>query len=194
MERKSEIYKKGKIALLNDEIIAFCTDTVMGLGVNGKSSIAVKKLFELKKRPYDKPLYLLAYSINQIFEYVELIPQYAYDLMEKYFPGALTIILKSKRNLYTTPDRKGDTLGVRIPNHPSLIDFLSYIKIPLLNTSANFSGEKPYLTEGDVLKTFGNRVHFVKFEYNIEMSNAPSTIVDCTGDEPEIIREGIIKI
>lgn len=194
MEKNIEIYKIGKKILLNNEIIAFNTDTVMGFGVNGRSLVAVKKLFDLKNRSYDKPLYLLSYSISQILDYVELIPHYAYDLMERYFPGALTLILKSNGKLYTMPGKKGDTLGVRIPNHPSLLDFLSYIKIPLLNTSANITGKKPFITEKDVLNVFGDRVFFLKFEYNIQMSNAPSTIIDCTGEEPRIIRKGVIKL
>ncbi len=189
-----EDFKKAKEFLLNNGIIAFKTDTVMGVGVNGLSKNAVKNLFDFKKRPYDKPIYLLAYSFEQIYEYACLIPQYALELMKKHFPGPLALIFASQKKLYTTPIELGETLGVRIPNYPDLIEFLAYIEIPLLNTSANFSNELPLKTKEDVLKNFGDRVFFVEFEHDIEMLDVSSTIVDATSKKPVIIREGAVKI
>lgn len=189
-----EDFKKAKEFLLNDGIIAFKTDTVMGVGVNGLSKKAVKNLFDLKKRPYDKPIYLLAYSFEQIYEYACLISEEALELMKKYFPGSLTLIFNSQKKLYTTPLGLGETLGVRIPNYPDLVEFLAYIKIPLLNTSANFSNEPPLKTKEDVLKNFGDKVFFVEFEHDIEMLDVSSTIVDVTSNKPVIIREGAVKI
>lgn len=180
--------------LLNHGVIAFKTDTVMGLGVNGLDNIAVKNLFDLKGRSYDKPLYLLAYSIEQIYEYTCDIKDYALDLMKKYFPGSLALILKSQKKLYTKPDELGETLGVRIPNYPDLIEFLSIIKIPILNTSANISDKPPLQTKESVLETFQDKVLFVEFENDIKMIGLPSTIVDATSEKPVIIREGAIKL
>lgn len=194
MEKRNERYTIAREVLLNDGIVAFPTDTVMGFGVNGLSQNAVKNLFELKKREQTKPLYLLAYSITEILEYVELIPGYAYDIMERYLPGPIALIFKSNMKLFTLKDAKGETLGARIPKHPGLVGFLSYLKIPILNTSANISHEKTLLTKKDVINFFGNSVYFVDFDYNIEMSGIPSTIVDCTGCCPKIVREGAIKI
>ncbi|MEF3244735.1 MAG: threonylcarbamoyl-AMP synthase [Caldisericaceae bacterium] len=189
-----EDFKKAKEFLLKDGIIAFKTDTVMGVGVNGLSKKAVKSLFDLKKRLYDKPIYLLAYSFEQIYEYACLIPQYALKLMKKFFPGSLTLIFNSQKKLYTTPLELGETIGVRIPNYPDLIEFLAYIEIPLLNTSANFSNELPLKTKEDVLKSFDKKVFFVEFEHEIEMLDISSTIVDATSHKPAIIREGAVKI
>jgi len=180
--------------LNNHGVIAFKTDTVMGLGVNGLDNLAVKNLFDLKGRSYDKPLYLLAYSIEQIYEYTYGISDAALDLMKKYFPGALAIILRSQKKLYTKPDEKGETLGVRIPKYTDLLQFMAYIKMPILNTSANISNEPPLLSKDDVLKTFGDRILFVEFEHDIEMLGLPSTVVDVTSGIPVIIRKGAIEI
>jgi tRNA threonylcarbamoyl adenosine modification protein (Sua5/YciO/YrdC/YwlC family) len=175
-------------------VLAFQTDTIMGIGCNGADNASVRRMFEIKQRPLDKPLYLLAYSMKQIVEYTSAIPDYAYVLMEKYFPGGLTLILNSSKKLYNSPDVIGDTIGVRIPNAAELIEFLAYIDLPILNTSANISGSQPLKTPKEVYKTFDESVFFVQFEYNIEMSGSPSTIVDCMGDAPKIIREGSVKI
>ncbi len=194
MARSLDEFEKAKEILLSGGIIAFPTDTVMGLGVNGLSQKAINDLFGLKKRPHDKPLYMLAYSVSQILEYVDLVPDYAYKLINKYFPGSLTLIFRSSGKVFTMPNKKGSTLGVRIPNHPGLIEFLSFIKLPVLNTSANISGLPPLLLEPDVKRAFGSVVHYVGFEYNKEMSIIPSTVIDCTGKEPVVLREGNIVI
>ncbi len=192
--KKVPDYISIKEFLLLGGIIAFPTDTVIGLGVNGLSCQAVKGLFDLKGREHKKPLYLLAYSVSQITHYVELIPEYAYALMEKYFPGPLTLILRSKEMLFTLPDKRGDTLGVRIPNHPGLLKLLSEIELPLLNTSANISGEAPLTTNIDIVEMFGSKVRYVDLEYNIDMKNVPSTVVDCTGLKPIVVRRGAIDL
>jgi len=194
LARSLDEFEKAKEILLSGGIIAFPTDTVMGLGVNGLSQKAINDLFGLKKRPHDKPLYMLAYSVSQILEYVDLVPDYAYKLINKYFPGSLTLIFRSSGKVFTMPNKKGSTLGVRIPNHPGLIEFLSFIKLPVLNTSANISGLPPLLLEPDVKRAFGSVVHYVGFEYNKEMSIIPSTVIDCTGKEPVVLREGNIVI
>ena len=162
---------------------------VQTVGIN-----AVKNLFELKSRSFDKPLYLLAYSVEEIYEYACNISDYALDLMKKYFPGSLAIILCSQKKLYTKPNEKGETIGVRIPKYPALLEFLQYVKMPILNTSANISGEPPLQTKEDVVKVFGNRVYYVEFREDIKMLGIPSTIVDATKEKPVIIRQGAIEL
>ncbi|MGC9099989.1 MAG: L-threonylcarbamoyladenylate synthase [Caldisericum sp.] len=187
-------YEEALKHLNNHGVIAFKTDTVMGLGVNGLDNIAVKNLFDIKGRSYDKPLYLLAYSIEQIYDYVYGVTEEALSLMEKHFPGALAIILRSQKKLYTKPNEKGETLGVRIPNYPDLLDFLAFIKLPILNTSANISNSPPLLTKESVIETFDDKVLYIEFEHDIEMLKLPSTVVDLTSGKPTIIRKGAVEI
>lgn len=186
-----EIAKKH---ILKHGILAFQTDTIMGLGVNGLDKLAVKNLFKLKNRPYEKPLYILCYSMDQIFKYTLSIPDYALKLMEKYFPGAITFIFYSTEEVWTTPIEKGKTVGVRIPNLKPLLELLAYIDLPILNTSANISGEQSIEKEEDLYTFLSNSILFVPFEYNMSMSNIPSTVVDCTGDKPVILRKGAVDI
>jgi len=180
--------------ILNHGIIAFKTDTVMGFGVNGLDQLAVENLFKLKNRSYKKPLYLLCYSFAQIFEYTHSIPDYAYDLMDKHFPGAITFIYYSTGKIWTMPLERGKTIGVRIPNLSSLLELLAAIDLPIVNTSANISGEKHLYKKKELEKFFDKDVLYISFEYNISMSSVPSTIVDCTGDIPIILRNGAVEI
>ena len=190
----NDTFNEALKVLQQSGVIAFKTDTVMGLGVNGLDPVAVKNLFELKSRSFDKPLYLLAYSVEEVYEYACNISDYALDLMKKYWPGSLAIILCSQKKLYTKPDEKGETIGVRIPKYPALLEFLQYVKMPILNTSANISGEPPLQTKEDVVKVFGNRVYYVEFRDDIEMPGLPSTIVDATKEKPVIIRKGAVEL
>ncbi len=187
-------FKKGREILLNNGIIAFPTDTVIGLGVNGTDPVAVKKLFALKKRAFDKPLSLLTFSLTEITKYASAIPSCAYELFEKYFPGALTVVLNSSEELYTTPLKKGKSIGVRIPNSYILLNFLAYIKIPLLATSANITNHPPLLNKNNVLNTFGEAVYPLLFQHNVESSNVPSTVVDCREGKPIILRKGALTL
>jgi len=187
-------FSKAKDFIEAHGTIAFQTDTVMGVGCNGTDNLSVLKLFEIKHRPFNKPLYLIAYSISQILEYVVAIPSYASNLMESHFPGGLTLILNSSKKLYTTPYMIGNTIGVRIPDAKELLEFLAYLKYPVLNTSANISGKPPLETAQEIDEAFDGDVFFVRFEYNIKMSGSPSTIIDCTSGSPRIIRQGSVTI
>jgi len=89
-------FELARKALLEHKIIAFPTDTVIGIGVNGLDQLAVKKLFALKNRSSDKPLSLLTYSFTEIFKYARLIPFYAYPLLKTYFPGPMTAVFYSE--------------------------------------------------------------------------------------------------
>ncbi len=189
-----EEFELARKALLEHKIIAFPTDTVIGIGVNGLDQLAVKKLFALKNRPYDKPLVLLTYSFTEIFKYARLIPSYAYPLLKTYFPGPMTAVFYSDEVLYTTPLGKGTSIGVRIPDLPVLLDFLGYIKMPILATSANISNRPALLTKEDVVNVFGGSVHPVLFEYNVTGSNVSSTVIDCRGETSVMLRKGEINI
>ncbi len=186
-------FEKAISVLKEGGIIAFKTDTVMGIGANGFDRQSVKKLFDLKKRPYDKPVSVLVHSVSKLFEYV-LVSKKALEIIKAHFPGAITCILPAKEEIYTTPVRYGKTLGIRIPDFVELLEFLSVLKFPLVATSANISGKLPLESEEDILKTFSRNVYYLKFRYNIKMSGVASTVVDCTNGNAKILREGSIKI
>jgi L-threonylcarbamoyladenylate synthase len=132
--------------------------------------------------------------MDQIFKYTRSIPDYAFPLMEKYFPGAITFIFQSAGEVWTTPLEKGKTIGVRIPRLNPLLELLAYINLPILNTSANVSGKKPIEEEKNLRNVLSGGFLYFPFEYNVTMQNIPSTIVDCTDDWPVVLRKGAVEI
>ncbi len=183
-ERAIQVVKEGGI-------VAFKTDTVMGVGANGFDKDAVEKLFLLKKRDFKKPVALLLPTLSSIFEYA-VVSEMSLKLMEKYFPGAFTCILPAKKCVYTTPLSCGDTIGIRIPDLFPLREFLAELNLPLVTTSANVSGLPPLKDKKGILETFNDNVYYV--EIPAEMSGVPSTVVDCSKGSIKVIREGGIKI
>ncbi len=185
--------KKAIEVLKSGGIVAFKTDTVMGIGANGFDKSAVKKLFDLKRRNYEKPVAILLPTIEKIFEYA-VVNDAAFKIIKKYFPGAVTCILAAKSCVYVTPSKCGKTVGVRVPKLLCLQEFLSLLDFPLVATSANISGKLPLSSRKDVEETFGNSVYYLDFGYNVEMSGIASTVVDCSGNEIRILRKGSINL
>lgn len=185
--------KKAIEVLKSGGIIAFKTDTVMGIGANGFDKNAVKKLFDLKRRNYEKPVSILLPTIEKIFEYV-IVNKTALEIIEKYFPGAITCILIAKTCIYTTPLTCGKTVGVRVPKFRKLQEFLSLLDFPLVATSANISGKPPFENRESIENAFKNSVYYLDFGYNVKMSGMASTVVDCHNGEINILRKGSIKV
>jgi L-threonylcarbamoyladenylate synthase len=124
-------------ALKNDEIVAIPTETVYGLAGNALSEIALKKIFALKKRPFNNPLILHIPDVSWLNELVTDVPDIALQLAEKFWPGPLTLVLKRKPHIsdYITAGR--DTVAIRIPNHPMALELLEKLDFPLAAPSAN---------------------------------------------------------
>lgn len=177
---------------LENKIIAFPTDTVFGVGALIDDEIAIEKIFELKHRDYSKPLAILASSIEDILPYVKDVSEDVMELMQKYWPGALTIIFKKQDNVSSKITSGFKTIAFRIPNCKISLDILKQTG-PLATTSVNISGETPLNTFEEIKKHFNNKIDYIVCE-NVASSNVSSTIIDVTTNEIKIIRQGEIKI
>src|SRR3989344_7857718 len=108
--------------LKNGGIVIFPTDTAFGIGCRVDDAKTVRKLFELRKRPSSKAVPILCSSVRMVREYVETVDPDVHKLMEKYWPGALTLVLSAKTNKVSELVRGGGkTIGIRIPNHRSIL-------------------------------------------------------------------------
>lgn len=180
-----------------DGVIAFPTDTVWGVGCNINNINAVNKIYESKNRPKNKPLILLGNNIDSLSKYVKEIPDEAKDLMRKFFPGALTIILP-KSDL--TPDyiTSGfSTVGIRMPNHQILLDILEHAvdSHVLATTSANISGEEAGNSKDEVEKYLKDSVDLIIDDYGFKSKGEASTIVVFNEDgSKKILRQGNVFI
>jgi L-threonylcarbamoyladenylate synthase len=183
--RAVRILKKGGV-------VAFPTDTLYGLGANAFDEDAVLKIYEIKSRPRDLALTLLLADIAQIKVVGDDIPKLAWELAERYMPGALTIVIKKSAAVSDIISGKRGTVAVRVPNHPVPIALIRGLGSPVTGTSANLSGAPDPSTAEEVQKQLGSRVDMI-----IDGGRCPigisSTILDLTTDPPTILREGAIK-
>lgn len=168
-------------------IVGMPTDTVYGVGVDPLNVDAVAALFELKGRPDEKAIPVLAATVAQLLEIVEIPPEVE-DMALQHWPGPLTLVLRRHVEL---PDWVGDgelaTVAVRIPDHPVALDLLSAAG-PLAVTSANRSGNPPALDEVEARALLGSGVA-VYLEGSCRGGES-STVVDMTSVPPVMLRQG----
>ena len=188
---KRNEFDLARKVLDNSGVIAFPTETVMGLGVYYNDFDAYNYLNMIKRRPEEKPYTLMLGDINRIKEFA-VLDKRAEAVIKAFMPGELTILLKAKNNVPTYVTHNTGVIGIRVPADKELCEFLNYIKTPLLVPSANRSGEKPAMTSKEVKEIFNDEVGFV-FEGSAK-GGVPSTIIDLTGKEVKIYREGNIKL
>jgi len=182
-----EILKSGGV-------VAYPTDTVWGLGADPTNELAVKKIYELKKRDGNKPLILMSSSFEYIKLFIEKLCPEEEAVVSKYWPGALTLITRKSK---LTPDfvTSGfNTVGIRIPNHPvfAQVADCSPCKV-LATTSANLSTQPSALKKEDVLRYFGANVNFVTDDFGYYAENKESTIIKYENGW-HVLRQGVVEI
>ena len=183
----------GKLA--NGGVISFVTDTVWGVGCLPNCEKGVENIYELKNRDRSKPLILMSNNIENLLPYVKNISPNAKSLMDKFFPGALTLIFE-KSDL--TPDfvtSNQNTVGIRVPNNPVFQELCENIDGNVLaTTSANLSGQEPALTYDEALKNVGTQVDYVFEDYGFACQGKASTVALALNDEIKVLRQGEIEV
>lgn len=185
-------FLKLDIEDLKGKTICFSTDTVFGVGALMNDVEAVNKIYNLKHRDFHKPLAILVGKIQDILPYISSPNDEVKTLMEKYWPGALTIIFNKnveKENLIN-PEFK--TVGFRIPASSIALDILNKFG-PMATTSINLSGEAPLNDYNSIVEAFGDKIDFI-IEDVEPSTNVSSTVVDATNDTFKILRQGSIEI
>jgi L-threonylcarbamoyladenylate synthase len=165
-------------ALRAGEVVGFPTDTVYGLAASAFDLGAAARIYEIKGRPAGMPLILMVASPAEVERWA-LVDARARALMERWWPGGLTLVLR-------TPDRS--TLGIRIPDHPLALDLLRAAG-PLLTTSANRHGEPPAMTAAEAAALPGLAG---VLDGGRAPGALPSTLLDLTEEEPRVLREGAV--
>ena len=190
---ESELNKIKEI-LDNDGVIIFPTDTVYGIACNCFSEKAIKKVFDIKKRPENKPINVLSNNLDKIKLVSRNINEKEKFLIDKYMPGALTIILDKNEKVSDILTAGLDTIGVRIPKNNISLRILENVSYPLATTSANISGDSAGIKISDFLKEFDGVVDAIIDGGETDLKVA-STIVRVESDNKlKIIRGGTLKI
>ena len=180
-----------KSALNDSKVIAFPTETVMGLGVFFDDEKAYQLLNQIKRRPEDKPYTMMLGDKKDIDKYAYL-SQRDKKIVETFMPGPVTLLLKSKDNVPNFVTHGTGIIGIRVPDNKSIREMISYVDKPLLVPSANRSGDKPLVNYQDVIKEFGDELAYVVKEN--AGNSKPSTIIDLTHEDVKILREGPISL
>ena len=182
IEKASQIINQGGIAV-------FPTDTVYGIGCDPYNKDAVKKIYEIKSRDVSKPFPVLVYS-KEIAERIAFFDRFTKKIVERFWPGPLTIILKLtdeslKKSLNVT-----DKIAIRVPNHKCTLELLKKCNL-LVGTSANISGHSSFTNPDECLNNIQKYDVFV--DGGTITSKAESTIIEIENEEIKIIREGSLS-
>lgn len=186
-------YRSAAEIILHNNIVAFPTETVYGLGANAFQSEAVKKIFIAKGRPSDNPLIVHVGSLEQISSVVASIPKYAERLIDEFFPGPLTLVLPKNKKISSLATAGLSTVGMRIPKHTIAQKFLKECGVPVAAPSANLSGSPSPTTWQAVKKDLNGRIPCI-VKGNPSRIGIESTVVDCTGNAPVILRAGGVTL
>jgi L-threonylcarbamoyladenylate synthase len=169
--------------------VAFPTETVYGLGANALDSEAIKKIFVAKGRPSDNPLIVHVAKTEEILPLVKEIPKRAYDVMEKFWPGPLTIIFE-KSNIVPHEISAGlSTVAIRMPSHPIAIKLIEECGLPIAAPSANISGRPSPTKAEHVIEDLMDKVDAIVAGGDCTVG-VESTVLDMTGEVPMILRPG----
>jgi L-threonylcarbamoyladenylate synthase len=182
LERAVEILKNGGL-------VAFPTDTVYGIGTLAFDVDAIKRLYEAKDRDNKLPLPILIAGPYQLDLVTKNLTNVARILADKFWPGPITLIVERHPGL--PPDMSGtSTVGVRVPDHKFAIQLFTEVG-PLAVTSANLSGHPNAVSPDEVMSNLNGRIDLL-VNGGPTPGQVPSTVVDCTGETPLILRKGPI--
>lgn len=186
IEKAIEVFKSGGIVI-------FPTDTAIGIGCKIDAVESVRRVFDIKKRDYNKPLLALIGSIEMADNYVSIPDDVREKVLNKYWPGGLTVFLKCNLEKVPSVVRSGtDSLAIRLPDHNDILNIINQVGLPILATSANISGKSTPYSIAEVDRELVSKVEFVlDGECTLKKE---STILDCTVTPWKIIREGAVKL
>lgn len=176
----------------NGEVVAIPTETVYGLGADALNERAIEKVFIAKGRPQDNPLIVHISNMEWLYKLCDFVPQTALDLAEKFWPGALTLVLKKSSIVPSKISQNLDTIAIRFPSHTVALDLINLAKTPIAAPSANTSG-RPSTTNGQhVFDDLSGKISAILYDEQCAIG-VESTVLDLTKETPILLRPGGIS-
>ena len=188
-----EAVRKAADLLLDGEVIALPTETVYGLAANVYDEEAVKLIYEIKGRPQDNPVIVHISNFVMLKDVASEIPESASKLAKRFWPGPLTIVLNKTESISDTVTCGLDTVGVRMPSHPTAREVIEKAGVPLAIPSANLSGKPSTTTAQHVVDDLNGRIPLILDAGPCEIG-VESTVITLVGEKPTILRPGIISL
>ncbi len=189
----TESPKRAAAYIERGDIVAFPTETVYGLGANVFDEKALRKIFIAKKRPADNPCIGHIADIADLALLASRVPRSAEKFIEHFFPGPLTVVLPKQHSVPLIATAGLSTIGIRMPHHPVALSFLKACGVPLAAPSANLSGTPSPTTWQSVLSDLDGRISCILRGGHTRVG-LESTVVDCTGAVPQVLRSGAVTL
>lgn len=195
--RESKKAIKSAVEVLrNGGLVVFPTETVYGIGADATNPKAIEKLNRYKQRPFGKPYSITVSDQKMAEEYVELNDS-AKNLYKTFLPGPVTIVSRGKHKVAPGVESENGTLGIRIPDYPLVVEIVKKYGKPITATSANASYQKRPYKIADILENISAKqkglIDLIIDEGTLP-PNEPSTVIDTTGEDISILRQGDIKL
>lgn len=191
----SALIKEASSILKEGGVIVYPTDTVYGLGVDATNKKAIEKVYKIKGRTFRKPLLVIVSNIKMAEKFCE-ITQTAKKLIKKFWPGAVSFVLRKNEKGRRELKIKGKTIGLRMPKSPISLEIAKKFGRPFTSTSANLAKRPPCYSLGEIQKQFGKK-KLALVNLMLDCGYLPkretSTIIDLSSTKPKILREGLIK-
>ena len=195
----ADTIKRAAQSLIDGNLVAFPTETVYGLGADALNSRAVARIYEVKGRPHDHPLIVHVHNLDAIEKWVREIPDYAIQLARDYWPGPMTLILNRSKIVGDFITGGQDTVGIRIPDHPIALALLNSfyemggkgVAAPSANRFGHVSPTTAQAASQEISEYMGNSD--VILDGGECQVGVESTIIDCTGNRPVVLRPGAIS-
>ncbi len=188
---ESDVCVEAANCLKSGGLVAVPTDTVYGLAADPFNADAVQRLYTVKDRPLGRPIPLLLSSVADIGHVAQNLPGFFFHLVDRYWPGGLTIVVEAK-DLLPVLTGGGDTVGVRMADNPLLLRILRTFGGPAAVTSANFSGESPATCMQEINRELASRIDLI-VDGGKTPGPIPSTVHDISVSPPVIRRHGVIS-
>jgi L-threonylcarbamoyladenylate synthase len=189
--------QKAANHLKRGDIVIFPTDTVYGIGCAISKQQSISRLYQIRQDETTKPQLILTASASQAFEYGSF-DKHSTKLARIFWPGPLTIVVKAREKVPKAIRGRGDTIAIRVPNQPPLLEIIKLVGEPILAPSANFHSEKTPTSFAEIDKRLISLVDYAidlkKLPKALKMQQVPSTIVDLTKSPYQVIRAGAVNL
>ena len=186
---ESDIIEEAVRIIRRGGIVSFPTRCLYGLGVDALNTDAVERVFQIKQRPFHKPILILVNDQKALHQFVKSVPSTALNLMKNFWPGRVTIIFEAVDSLSGILTGETGKIGVRLPGHPVAFALVNALENPITGTSANLSGQTGCSSVNELDSVISDQLDLI-LDAGPLKSGIGSTVVDVTVNPPRIVREG----
>ena len=174
--------------LKDGKLVIMPTDTIYGIIGDATNEDVINKVYEVKERPHDKPLLILVSNLSMLHELVTEIPKETEKIINKFWPGPLTILFKKSSKVSDTLTANSALVAIRMPNDKRLLNIMNHLNRPLISTSANISSHDAITNPNQLEEKMKEKIDLIVDEGTV--NNEASTLITIVNGKIEILREG----